>query len=199
MGHWLWRITLTQSCQQLIPELMVGQGRWPSWHWHPGERGGGDGGSPGKLMTNKQIVPMTGITGQSQTGLVAQRKVIWFPVSPVTKEEQGSGKLRNKLFSRKPHAMFESTKETLAHRLRQIRPLRFPGYKGDLSEICFSTHVLHPRLLTLAKFLMFVTKFLKGVERIWNWAVGYLASEQKRLFQWKRFPHASLHLGGSRY
>lgn len=110
---------------------MVWQGRWSSWPWQPGERGGGEGGSPGKLVINKQIVPMTGITGQSQAGLVAQSKVIWFPVSPATKEEQGSGKLRNKLCSRKFHAMFESTKETLAYRLRQIRPLRFPGCKGD--------------------------------------------------------------------
>lgn len=85
------------------------------------------GSRPRKLVTCNQTVPITGTTGQSRTGLRAQSKVIWFPVSPATKEEQGSGKLRNKLFSRKPHAMFESTRENLAHQLRQIRPLRFPG------------------------------------------------------------------------
>lgn len=58
--------------------------------------------------------------------LVAQSKVIWFPVSSATEEEQGSGKLRNKLFSRNSHATSGPTKETVAHQLRQIRPLRFP-------------------------------------------------------------------------
>lgn len=36
------------------------------------------------------------LTGQNQTGLAAQSKVILFPVSPAAKEEQGSGKFRNK-------------------------------------------------------------------------------------------------------
>lgn len=28
------------GCQQSIPKLMAGQGRWLSWHWQPGERVG---------------------------------------------------------------------------------------------------------------------------------------------------------------
>lgn len=53
-------------------------------------------------------MPITGTTGQSQTG-VAQSKVIWFLFLQLQKRNK-AGKLRNKLFSRKPHAMFESTK-----------------------------------------------------------------------------------------
>lgn len=81
----------------LIPRLMVGHGRWPSWHWPPGEWGGGEGGHPWKVHgvgrladgnLQARLCHYRTYWAESD-GLVAQRKIIWFPVSPATKEEQG--------------------------------------------------------------------------------------------------------------
>ena len=177
MGQWLWRIVLTLRCQTVdtqahgwmweVDQLALATWRM-RWRWVKPSLEGLWRRQACRLSCTNKAVPITGPTGQSQAGLVAQSKVFQFPVAAAAKEEQGGGKLRNRWFSRKPHVILNPQRTWLASWGRS-------GLKGWLVWNPTSPPRLptqDPRLLTSAKCLAVVTELLKSTGSIWNWATG---------------------------
>ena len=118
-----------------------------------------------EIITTDNTVSIIGTKMQSQMGTV-----VWCTGDLVScflraRRRTMQWEVENKWLSRKPHATLEP-QGNLAHRLRQIRPLRFPG-----PEIFLSIQVLYPRLSSAKNFLI-VSMVQKGIERVWNWTIS---------------------------
>lgn len=161
---------MTLSHQQLLPELMGGQGRWPHWHWLPGDRGGSEGASldgSGRRqvwrLVYKQDCSFQAPLGRVRQACSPERDDL-VSCFPSYKRRTRQWEVKKQVVRQETSCNIWAPEETLANQLRQIRPLRFPGpVRMTYLKSCFYSQALHPRLLTSPGFLRAVAWTASGI------------------------------------